>query len=73
MIKMETYLQIISSLLGWVAVTGEEGLEYNLKVYTPEGRGIYVRDPPLLPHAVLLRGRRLERSQAFCNNRLFVQ
>lgn len=57
---------------GWVAVTGEEGREYDLKVYTPEGRGIYFRDPPLLPKAVMLRGRRKDSSQAFGDNRIFV-
>ncbi len=58
--------------LGWVAVTGEEGREYELKVYTPEMKGIHVRSPPLLPHSVMLRGNRLERSPAFSNNRLCI-
>lgn len=58
--------------LGWVSLTGEEGREYELKVYTPEMKGIYVRSPPLLPHSVMLRGNRLERSPAFSNNRLCI-
>lgn len=53
---------------GWVAVTGEENTNYVLKVYTPQARGIHIRTPPLLPRAVVLRGNRLERSQAFRNN-----
>lgn len=58
---------------GYVAVTGEEDTEYNLKVYTPYARGIYIRSPPLLRHAVMLRGNRLSSSQAFCNNRLILK
>lgn len=53
-------------------MTGEEDREYTLKVYTPLARGIHVR-PSLLPRAVLLRGNRLERSQAFRNNGLYVK
>lgn len=48
-------------------------MEYTLKVYTPHARGIYVRTPPLLPRAVMLRGNRLERSQAFRNNGIFLK
>lgn len=55
-----------------MAVTGEEGTKYNLKAYTPYGRGIHVRTPPLLPRAVMLRGSRLSSSQGFRNDGLVV-
>lgn len=49
---------IVLSNAGWVSVT--MGLEEAcvLKAYTPEGRGIFVRKPSLLPFAVNMKGRR---------------
>ncbi len=54
-------------------MTGEKDTEYHLNVYTPFARGIHIRQPPLLPRAVMLRGSRLERSPAFRNNGLFLK
>ncbi|XP_057375659.1 nitric oxide-associated protein 1-like [Daphnia carinata] len=68
----ECAVDIVLSSAGYVAVTGEEDTDYNLKVYTPYARGIHIRSPPLLRHAVRLRGNRLSSSQAFCNNRLIL-
>lgn len=59
-------------LSGWVAVTGEEKVQYDLKVYTPECRGIHIRNPPLLPFAVNLKGRRSQGSLAHSYRRLFI-
>ncbi|KAI9554132.1 hypothetical protein GHT06_019404 [Daphnia sinensis] len=68
----ECAVDIVLSSAGYVAVTGEEDTEYNLKVYTPYARGIHIRSPPLLRHVVMLRGNRLSSSQAFRNNRLVL-
>lgn len=65
-------IDVVLSSAGWVAVTGEEKMQYDLRVYTPECRGIHVRNPPLLPCAVNLKGRRSQGSLAHSHRRLFV-
>ncbi|KAJ8015556.1 hypothetical protein DPEC_G00027350 [Dallia pectoralis] len=53
------------SSAGWVAVTGVEGMEVLLRVHAPEGAGLTLRSPPLLPHIVQLKGERLNKSVAY--------
>ena len=49
---------VILSSTGWVAVTvgGEDGVK--LRVHTPKGKGIYIRQPALFDEAVNQRGKR---------------
>lgn len=69
-----TTAEIISlTVAGWVAVSGEKGATFQLKVFTPEARGIHIRNPSLLPHAVKLRGKRVGKSPTFENNRIFMR
>ncbi|XP_064199966.1 nitric oxide-associated protein 1 [Anguilla rostrata] len=53
------------SSAGWVAVTGHHGDRLLLRAHVPEGVGIRVRDPPLLPYVVNLKGERLGKSAAY--------
>lgn len=50
---------------GWVAVTGALGDQLLLRVSGPEAAGFSVRTPPLLPHVVSLKGRRIHKSAAY--------
>ena len=52
---------VILSSAGWVAVTIGQESEARLKAYTPRGKGIFVREPPLFPLAVNLRGKRSQK------------
>ncbi|KAJ8382291.1 hypothetical protein SKAU_G00030690 [Synaphobranchus kaupii] len=53
------------SSAGWVAVTGHHGDRLLLRAHIPEGVGMRVRDPPLLPYIVSLKGERLRKSPAY--------
>ncbi|XP_063907753.1 nitric oxide-associated protein 1 [Zophobas morio] len=63
---------IVLSSSGWVALTGKESLQYNFRAWTPEKRGVYLRDC-LLPHAVALTGRRVKNSVAYNKYKFFLQ
>ena len=49
---------VILSNIGWIAVTAGSGSVVSLKAYTPNGAGLYLREPALLPTSVRQRGRR---------------
>ncbi len=40
-------------------ITADRDLSINMSVYTPNGVGIVVRHPPLIPYAASLRGPRI--------------
>ena len=61
----QSAVDVVLSSAGWVALTGHEETEYMVHVSTPERRGIYLRDPPLLSNAVGLRGSRIPYTPAF--------
>ncbi|CAG2108874.1 unnamed protein product [Medioppia subpectinata] len=62
---------IVLSTAGWVSVTLGADTRCVLRAFTPEGRGIYVRNPPLLPYAHKLRGKRIVGTPCF-ENKLFT-
>ncbi|OTF69301.1 hypothetical protein BLA29_009380, partial [Euroglyphus maynei] len=62
---------IVLSSAGWISVTGNVDSKCILKTFTPDGRGIYVRQPPILPYAIRLRGRRIPGTPCF-ENKLFT-
>ncbi|XP_054168405.1 nitric oxide-associated protein 1-like isoform X2 [Oppia nitens] len=62
---------IILSTAGWVAVTFGHNNRCVLKAFTPEGRGIYMRNPPLLSQGFKLRGKRILGTPCF-ENKLFT-
>ncbi|KAG0715591.1 Nitric oxide-associated protein 1 [Chionoecetes opilio] len=60
-------------LFGWVSLTGtKEKQVMELRAWCPGGRGIHLRNPPLLPRAVNLRGRRIGKSLAHRSHKIFV-
>ena len=62
---------IVLSTAGWVAITFGPDTKCVVKAFTPEGRGIFVRRPPLLPFAFQLRGKRIIGTPCF-ENKLFT-
>ncbi|EDO37137.1 predicted protein, partial [Nematostella vectensis] len=53
----ESAADVVLSNAGWVAVTAGMGADVSLKAYTPNGRGVGVRIPALLPTSVTQRGK----------------
>ncbi|KAM7389270.1 hypothetical protein PAMP_023258 [Pampus punctatissimus] len=62
---LEAAADIKLSTAGWVAVTAVEGEQLLLRVHGPEAAGFSLRTPPLLPHIVSLKGKRIRKSAAY--------
>ncbi|XP_069482215.1 nitric oxide-associated protein 1 [Ambystoma mexicanum] len=65
----EAVADIKLSSSGWVAITAHSDDCLHLRVYTPEGTTITVRQPPLLPHIVHIKGERVRKSQAYATKK----
>uniref|UniRef100_A0AAV2KA78 IPT/TIG domain-containing protein n=1 Tax=Knipowitschia caucasica TaxID=637954 RepID=A0AAV2KA78_KNICA len=61
----EAAADIKISSAGWVAVTPPPGDVIDVKVWSPEGGGVSVRAPSLLPRVVTLKGARIRKSAAY--------
>lgn len=55
---------VVLSSIGWVCVTSRRG-EVRLQAHTPEGRGLFLRQPALLPFCAELRGSRIGGTAAY--------
>ncbi|EPY77711.1 nitric oxide-associated protein 1 [Camelus ferus] len=62
--ESEAVADIKFSSAGWVAVTPQFKDRLHLRGYTPQGTALTVR-PPLLPHIVNIKGKRIPRSVAY--------
>ncbi|XP_050099466.1 nitric oxide-associated protein 1 [Anopheles aquasalis] len=56
---------IVLSSAGWVAVHLPTQSEATFRAWTPDRRGVYTRQPSLLPHGLLLRGKRIRGSLSY--------
>ncbi|KAJ9597758.1 hypothetical protein L9F63_011366 [Diploptera punctata] len=56
---------IILSSAGWIAVTPYRGKKCILRGWTPNGKGVYLRKPAVLPYAVNLCGQKIRYSPAY--------
>lgn len=63
-------VDIVLSSAGWVSVTDNLDSECVLRAFTPAGRGIFLRDPPALPFAINLKGKKIV-GTPFFQNKLF--
>ncbi|XP_069938374.1 nitric oxide-associated protein 1 isoform X4 [Cherax quadricarinatus] len=70
--KEKSCADVVLSSAGWIAVTGMWNHVIELRGWTPGGRGIYLREPSMLPLAVKLRGKRIGRSRAYRAHKIFV-
>ena len=68
----ESACDIVLSSIGWISVTTRVTLLYQVKAWTPGGKGIFLRDPPFLPHAVKLRGKKIKGTSYFQKSKLFI-
>jgi ribosome biogenesis GTPase A len=63
---------IVVSGAGWVAVTAGKGDLCRLRVHSPNGAGIFLRQPSLLPNMIRLKGKRVRDSVAYGKHQVFV-
>ncbi|MBN3325277.1 NOA1 protein, partial [Atractosteus spatula] len=61
----EAIADIKLSSVGWVAVTAHAEDKLLFRVHSPAGAGLALRRPPLLPHIVLLKGKRIRKSPTY--------
>ncbi|XP_037531105.1 nitric oxide-associated protein 1 [Nematolebias whitei] len=62
---LEAAADITLSSAGWVALTAVEGDQVQVRVHGPAAAGIRLRTPPLLPHIVSLKGKRVPKSATY--------
>lgn len=61
----ESCADVVLSSAGWIAVTPGPQSVCRFQAWTPYGRGIYVRIPPVLPFTVARRGERISKTPAY--------
>lgn len=60
------FIDILLSSAGWVSVNLPRSEAASFHIWTPEKRGIFIRNPALLPYgAVEYRGNRIYRTPAY--------
>ncbi|XP_055522740.1 nitric oxide-associated protein 1 [Wyeomyia smithii] len=64
---------ILLSSAGWVSINLPVDVEGIFRAWTPERRGIYVRQPALLPHGMVLKGKRIRGTLAYALGDAFVK
>ncbi|XP_074087681.1 nitric oxide-associated protein 1 [Macrotis lagotis] len=67
--KLEAIADIKLSSAGWVAITSPSEDKLHLRGYTPQGTTLTVRQPPLLPHIIDVKGERIKKSVAYKTKR----
>uniref|UniRef100_A0A1I8BCJ7 G domain-containing protein n=1 Tax=Meloidogyne hapla TaxID=6305 RepID=A0A1I8BCJ7_MELHA len=60
---------VVLSSLGWVLLTTKMN-SINIRAWTPSGRGLITRQPPILPYAAAYRGRKIFGTSAFQTRKL---
>ncbi|KPP74885.1 nitric oxide-associated protein 1-like [Scleropages formosus] len=61
----EAVADVKFSSAGWVAVTAQDGSQLRIRVHAPQGAGLSLRVPPLLPHIINVKGERIRKSPAY--------
>ncbi|CAH1643793.1 unnamed protein product [Spodoptera littoralis] len=62
---------IVLSSVAWVGVTTKKGTSCKVRAWTPERRGIYRRQPSVLPYSINLKGKRLRDTPAYLVGKVF--
>lgn len=64
---------IVLSCCGWIGVNVEQNRTAILKAWTPGGRGIYLRQPAMLPSGLRLKGSRIRHSLAYKTGKAYIK
>lgn len=64
---------IVLSCCGWIGINVEENYKAVVQAWTPGGRGIYLRQPAMLPSGMRLKGSRIRHSLAYKTGKAFIK
>lgn len=64
---------VVLSSIAWVGVTAKGGESCGVVAWTPEGRGVYRRYPPVLPYSINLKGKRVRDTPAYMVGKVFSE
>lgn len=68
----EATCDVVLSSAGWIMPSPKVGVMAKVKAWTPDGKGLYLRDPPFLPYAQKLRGKRIGGTPTYKNDKFFI-
>lgn len=63
---------ILLSSSGWISISVKPGATATFRVWTPDARGIVLRQPALIPYGIQLRGRKIRHSLAYGLSKPFI-
>ena len=69
--RQESSCDLVFSSAGWISCAPGVAQVFDVKAWTPGGKGISVREPPFLPKAVNFRGKRIHKTPAFTNDKIY--
>ncbi|XP_041786446.1 nitric oxide-associated protein 1-like isoform X1 [Anopheles merus] len=69
--KHLTVCDILLSSAGWIGVNLPKNSEAIFHAWTPKKRGVYIRQPAILPNGLALRGKRIRRSLTYRTGTIF--
>ena len=64
----ESSCDVVLSSAGWVSCSPSVGQVFDVRAWTPGGKGIFLRDLAFLPRAVNLKGDKIKRTPTYANN-----
>ena len=67
----ESSCDIVLSSAGWISCNPGVAQVFDVRAWTPGGKGIFMRDLAFLPHAVNLKGKKVKKTPTYENNRIF--
>lgn len=68
-----TVADIVFSSIGWVGVNAEKNDTAAFRVWSPKGKGTYLRKPALLAQGFCLRNKRIRDSLAYRIGKAFIK
>lgn len=63
---------LVVSSAGWFGVSIAKNFKATFRVWTPDGKGIVVRKPSLIPYGIQLRGKRIRHTFAYHQSKPFI-
>lgn len=67
------FADVLLSSAGWVGLNIPINVETDFRIWTPEARGIFIRQPSLIPYGGNLRGDRIRGTLAYRTELPFVK
>lgn len=71
--KIINITDVLLSSAGWVGLNIPKNEEVEFKMWTPQAKGIFIRQPSLIPYGDNLRGERIKGTLAYRTKLPFVK